>query len=187
MSKRFPIPEFDRDQYKNLDWSEPKYVSPEEQARLIAAAKSGDEKAYGCYPVQANDAFYERFKLQGQHKHVLMCLFPSKDVKVMGRSWAWPIQRAIVVDSLDPARAKVLQEWTTPRPMNTRLGPDDGAVLGGGPVYVVAGHKYADHWIVNRTMVEKKAPAGARGFGLLSATEDDNHDFHACNLTFSWT
>jgi hypothetical protein len=51
----------------------------------------------------------------------------------------------------------------------------------------VAGHKYADHWIVNRTLVEKMAPAAGKGFGMLSATEDDNDDFHACNLTFSWS
>ncbi len=187
MSKRFPVPEFDRDQYKNMEWSEPKYVSSEEQARLIAASKAGDKKAYGCYPVKADEAFYERFKLTGRHKHVLMCLIPKGAVKVVGRSWAWPIQRALVVDSLDAARAKVLQEWTTPRPMNTRLGPDEGTVLSAGPVYVVAGHRYSDHWIVNRTLVEDKAPAGTQGFGMLSATEDESHDFHACNLAFSWS
>lgn len=186
MSKRFPIPEFDRDQYKNMEWSEPRFLSPEEQARLIESARAGDEKAYGCYPVKADEAFYERFKLTGPHKHALLCLLPKKEVKLVGRSWAWPIQRALVVDSLDPQRAAVLQEWTTPRPMNTRLGPDAGTVLEGGPVYVVIGHRYADHWIVNRTLVEKKAPAGAKGFGMLSATDDDNHDFHACNLSFAW-
>jgi hypothetical protein len=186
MSKRFPVPEFDRDQYKNMDWSEPKYLSAVEQARLIASAKAGDEKVYGCYPVKADEAFFERFKLKGQHKHVLMCLLPKKEVKLVGRSWAWPIQRALIVDSIDPARASIVQEWKTPRPMNTRLGPDSGTVLSGGPVYVVAGHQYADHWIVNRTLVEKKAAEG-KGFGMLSATEDDNHDFHACNLTFSWS
>jgi hypothetical protein len=187
MSKRFPIPEFDRDQYKNMEWSEPKFLSPAEQARLIAAAQAGDEKAYGCYAVKADEAFYDRFKLKGQHRHVLMCLLPKKEVKLVGRSWAWPIQRALVVDSLDAAKASVVQEWMTPRPMNTRLGPDSGTTLAGGPVYLVAGHKYADHWIVNRTLVEKKAPAGAKGFGMLSATEDDNHDFHACNLSFVWS
>ena len=78
MSKRFPIPEFDRDRYKNLEWSAPRLLSKVEQEKLIAAARAGDEKAYGCYPVQADAAFFDRFRLVGPHRHVVMCLVPPR-------------------------------------------------------------------------------------------------------------
>lgn len=187
MSKRFPIPEFDRDQYKNMEWKKPKLLSRDEQAKLIEAAKAGDDKAYGSYAVEADEAFYDRFKLQGPHRHAVMCLLPRKQVKLMGRSWAWPIQRAVVVDSLDAAKAKVLQEWKTPRPMNTRLGPDNGVTLDGSVVYAVFGHQYSDHWISNRTRNDTKAVANAKGFDIVSASDESNNDFHACNLSFRWT
>lgn len=185
MSKRFPIPEFDRDQYKNMDWSAPHLLSKDEQERLIAAAKRGDATAFGGYPVPASEAFFDRFKLQGPYKHAVMCLMPTKGVRLVGRSWAWNIQRALVVDSIDPGHSTVLHDWKTPRPMNTRLGPDSGVELDGGVAYVVFGHKYADHWIVNRTLTQREAGSG-RGFAVLSASDDDAHDFHACNLSFSW-
>ena len=185
MSKRFPIPEFDRDQYKNMEWAPPKLLSRDEQARLIAAAKAGDAKAYGSYAVEADEAFYERFKLQGPHRHAVMCILPPGEVTLLGRSWAWPIQRAVVVDSLDAASAKVLQEWKTPRPMNTRLGPDNGVTLGGGVVYAVFGHMYADHWVSNRTRNDTRGVADGKGFSVVSASNDD-YDFHACNLSFRW-
>lgn len=186
MSKRFPIPEFDRDQYKNMEWKPPKLLSPEEQAKVIEAAKAGNADVFGSYAVEADEAFYDRFKLQGPHRHAVMCVLPRKEVKLVGRSWAWPIQRAVVVDSLDAANAKVLQEWKTPRPMNTRLGPDGGVRLEGGVVYAVLGNRYSDHWIANRTLNDTKGVASGKGFNVVSASDDDNHDFHACNLSFSW-
>lgn len=185
MSKRFPIPQFDRERYKNMDWSSPKLVSKPEQARLIAAAKTGDAKAYGCYPVEVDPALLDRFKLTGPYTHAVMCLTPPNGVRLTGRSWAWEIQRAVVLDSLDPAKAKVLQEWKTPRPMNTRLGPDEGVDLNGGVSFVLVGHRYGDHWIANRTLVERKA-ASEQGFSVISSSNDEANDFHACNLSFSW-
>lgn len=188
MSKRFPIPEFDRDQYKNMAWHQSSLLSREEQARLIEAARAGKAEAYGSYAVEADDAFYERFALKGPHRHAVMCLLPpKKEVRLIGRSWAWPIQRAVVVDSLDAKQARVLQEWKTPRCMNTRLGPDKGVAIEGGVVYAVLGHRYSDHWVSNRTMKDTRAAPDGKGFSVVSASDDDNHDFHACNLSFSWT
>ena len=172
MSKRFPIPEFDRDRYKNMAWKEPALLSRDEQSRLAAAARAGDASAYGCHAVEADDAFYERFKVQGPNRHVVMCVLPKGQVRVVGRSWAWPIQRAVLVDSLDVAGARVLQDWTTPRPMNTRLGPDEGVALEGGVVYAVLGHRHGDHWIANRTLEDKRGAANGKGFSLVSATDD---------------
>ena len=184
MSKRFPIPAFAYEQYKNREWAAPGLLSTEEQNRLKLAAKAGDASAYGCHAIDAGTDFYDRFKLRGPHRHVRMCLLPERPVSVVGRSHAWAIQGALLVDSVDAARCNVLHEWTTPRPMNTRLGPENGVTLPGGAVYVVCSHRYADHWIVNRTLVA--GTPGGNGFDLLSASDDDINDFHACNLSLRW-
>lgn len=187
MSKRFPIPEFDRDLYKNRSWSAPRPIPDDEQAKLRAAAQEGRDGIHGAYPVQAPPGLCEKFGLRGDHLHLMMCVLPRKPVTLQGKSWAWYIQRGLVLDSLDPARAQALADWKTPRPMNTRLGPDSGITLPGGVVYAFCGHRYADYWIANRTLADAEAPAGgAQGFSVLSATDDDNNDFHACNLTFRW-
>ena len=187
MSKRFPIPTFEYEQFKNLDWKRPAYVDPREQARLVYAAQTGDEGAYGAYPVQGDAAFYDRFKLRGPHQHAIMCVLPKQqEVQIIGRSHAWFIQQALIVDSLDAANAKVLYEWKTPRPMNTRLGPDDGVRTSGGVYYVICSRQYSDYWIVNRTLVDVRGFGGKRGVGVLSASDDDINDFHACNVWFCW-
>jgi hypothetical protein len=186
MSKRFPIPDFDRDHYKNRPWAPPSPISEDEQKRLIAAAAEGKPGACGAYAVEAPPALCEKFRLRGEHLHLVMCVLPKRKVHLLGRSWAWFIQRGLVIDSLDPATAQVLADWRTPRPMNTRLGPDAGITLPGGVVYAFVGHRYADYWIANRTLTDSDAAAGSQGFSLLSATDDDNNDFHACNLSFTW-
>jgi hypothetical protein len=185
MSKRFPIPAFDYEKFKNMDWAPPKLFSRSEQEQVIAAARSAGSDGFGAHAVAADPGFYERFKLRGPHQHAVMCVLPKVDVKLVGRSHAWAIQQALVVDSLDPDRSKVLFEWKTPRPMNTRLGPDNGVTLQGDVVYVVCSHRYADYWVVNRTLIDH---SGAQpGFGIISAYDDAINDFHACNLSFSWS
>lgn len=188
MSKRFPIPEFEYEQFKNMEWNPPVWVSTQDQARLLEAHKAGDSETCGCYPVQASSAFYDTFKLRGEHRHAVMCVLPNASVTVVGRSHAWARQRVVIVDSLDAADCRVLHEWSTPRPMNTRLGPDDGVNLNGGVVYAVFGHSFADYWIANRIIADNgpNGAAAGRGFRILSASDDDINDFHACNLTFSW-
>lgn len=184
MSKRFPIPEFDRDLYKNMAYQPPRRLSADEQARHLSRAKGGDASAYGAFAVDADEALFERFALRGEGRHAVLCVLPAAGAQLLGRSWAWQIQRAVVLDAIDPASARVLHEWKTPRPMNTRLGPDNGVALPGGPVYVLFGHMYGDHWRPNRTMEDRRA--GGAGFGVVSSSDDANNDFHACNLAFSW-
>lgn len=186
MSKRFPIPEFDRDLYKNLSWQPPRLLSASDQAAMAQRARGNDASAFGCHAVEAADALYERFSLRGPHRHAVMCLTPGKDVRLLGRSWAWEIQRAVVLDSLDPQTANVVQEWKTPRCMNTRLGPDNGVTVPGGTLYVLFGHRYGDHWIANRTMRDPRAAQGSQGFTVVSSSDESNNDFHACNLSFAW-
>lgn len=188
MSKRFPIPEFDRDQFKNLEWSPLTPLAADAQQKLMAAWNSGDAGVCGGYPVAAPDAFFDRFSIRGQHRVAILCLLPKREVTLLGRSFAWKKQLALIVDSLDPASVRPLHEWRTPRPMNTRLGPEDGVKLEGGAVYAVLAHRYADHFVGNRTMVDNDWPdaPGGRGFRVMSSSDDRLSDFHHANLFFSW-
>ena len=77
MSKRFPIPAFDYERFKNMEWAPPKLLSPAEQEQKIGAARSG--QGFGGYPVAADPKFYERFKLRGPNQHAVMCLLPKRD------------------------------------------------------------------------------------------------------------
>jgi hypothetical protein len=106
-------------------------------------------------------------------------------VNILGRSYAWPIQRAWIVDSLDPAGFDVIADWRTPRPMNTRLGPEDGITHSGGAVYLVTARGHGDHWIGNRTIVD--GGAAGNGFQVLSSANEDSRDFHDCNHSFTWS
>lgn len=185
MSKRFPIPEFDRDQCKNRAWSPPTLLGSAEQVRLKDAAKKGDVTAYGAYAVALDPAVAAKFKFEGPHLHAVMCVLPNGTVRMVGRSWAWPVHRALVLDGMD-ANAQVIADWTTPRPMSTRLGPNDGVEIKGGVVYLVVGNRYGSSWIANRSLAESASAGGAQGFDVLSACGDDNNDFHACNVVFRW-
>jgi hypothetical protein len=186
VSKRFPVPDFDRDLFKNLPWTEPSTLSPEEVSTLSDTSQQTEGSAIGAYPVAVSAELAGRFEFKMDGKSAVMCILPAKEVLMSGRSWAWPIQRALIIDSLDPGRATVLADWKTPRPMNTRLGPDKGIVLPARIVFVLCGHQYADHWIANRILVSNDEDGPVRGFSLLSASDDRINDFHSCNLTFSW-
>jgi hypothetical protein len=185
MSKRFPVPEFDRLRYKNLPWSAPALLDG--VAARSGRPGAGAQRAPGAVAVALDDEFCARFKLQGPNRHAVMCVTPTSDVSLVGRSYAWPIQRALIVTSLDADRATVLADWTTPRPMNTRLGPEQGIVVPGGEFYIVCAHGYGDYWIFNRTLIETALDATGRSeLHVTSATEEDNNDFHACNVTATW-
>ncbi len=185
MSKRFPIPEFDRDAFKNRAWSAPVLLDAAGQQRLRDAAKRGETGACGGHAIAVDAALAAKYKFEGAHLHALYCVLPPAPVQLVGRSWAWPIQRALVLDGSAAATAQVLADWTTPRPMNTRLGPDNGITLPGGPVVVLLGHRVGERWIANRTLVSGDGSTAGKGFSVISACGEDN-DFHACNLTFSW-
>lgn len=178
MWQRFPIPEFDRDPFKDRDWRAPAYLSQAKAAEKIAAG------AHGAYPVLPGEDFFAKLDVRGARRHALLCVLPETDVRVLGRSYAWPIQRAWIVDSLDPTGFNVIADWKTPRPMNNRLGPDDGMAHGGGAVYLVTATGYGDHWIGNRTITDNE---GDSGFRVLSSASEDSRDFHACNVSFAWS
>lgn len=180
MSKRFPIPDFDRDQYKNLAWLKPQGLPS------AAALRTNNAAAQGPVAVAIDSQLAAKFKFEGEHLHAMMCTLPPGPVSIVGRSWAWPVQRALILDSLEASSAKVITDWTTPRPMSTRIGPDDGIEHQGATVYLLTGHRYGDHWISNRSLCGEKSPSAGNGFSVLSASDDEMNDFHACNIYFSW-
>lgn len=177
--KRFPVPEFEHDQFKDMAYAPPQMCSPEE------ARAQGQLGGYATMP---GADLLERFQIKGEHAHAVACVLPDKPTHLLGRSWAWKIQRALVLDSLQAASARVLHDWKTPRPMNTRLGPDDGVTLPGGIVFVITACRFADHWLGNRSIIQNNAPAsaGRKGFRILGSSEPDFSDFHHTYLAFDW-
>lgn len=182
---RFPIPEFDYKPLKNMTWQEPSWLPDSEVARIVAAQKKGDASVLGAHPIKASDAFFDKLGFKGDKRHVVMCVLPDKPVKLVGRSRAWFIQRAVGVDSLDPGAMKTVFDWKTTRPICTRLGPDAGVTLNGGIVYVVCGRSFGDRWIGDRTILDNGWKKGA-GFRVLAASDDGPDDFHEVCLTFEW-
>ena len=184
---RFPIPEFDFEPLKNMEWSPPAPISQTEEQELLKALAAGDTSVCGAHAVTMPSQFLERFRLRGQSHPAILCLLPKAGARMIGRSHAWFINRALVVDSLDPANAKVIVDWTTPRPMNTRLGPDDGIPVAGA-VYAICARRYSDYWTTNRTIIDSnwKGPPGTQGFSILSSCEEEVNDFHHANLRFQW-
>lgn len=186
--RRFRVPEFDHIALKNMPWKPPVFLDPGEAQRFVAARLKGDTSSVGAYPVMPSDALFDRLGLRGDYRHALLCILPDRVVTLLGRSMAWPIQQAWILSSLDPESPGILAQWKTPRPMNTRLGPDNGIELTDKVVYALVGHRYGDHWIGNRSIIQAdwKKEASSGGFAILSSANKDVDNFHDCNLYFSW-
>lgn len=175
-AKRFPVPEFDRHELKNRDWRPP----------AVQAGFSG--AAAEMVAIDAGKDFYDRFSFQGEHLVAIACQFPAgASVTASGNSFAWPIQRAMIADSLDAATCNVIADWITPRPMNTRLGPDSGVSIECAEAYVLLGHRVADYWVSNRIALDSEWPGpSGNGFRILSSSEDQIDDFHDAVVYFNW-
>lgn len=186
--KRFPVPEFNRNEFKEMAYTATTPLSPSDANALIERRKGEALDVYGGHVVMPAEALFERFKIRGEFRHAVMCLLPSAPVNLLGRSWAWKIQRALVLDSLEASSANVLHEWKTPRPMNTRLGPDDGVTVAGGTCYVITANKYADHWLGNRSIIDRewRPGSGRTGFRILGSSDPEIPDFHHTYLAFDW-
>ena len=183
-AKRFPLPEFNYEPLRDLAWSEPDYLSDLEVDRLVAMGTDGEECQQMSYPVRASDQFFKKFNVTGEYRHAVLCRTPNSDIHVVGRSHAWKKQRLIIVDSLDPDRYNVLLDWSTSRPMSTRLGPKEGVTMPGGIWFAVFAHMIGTHLVGNRTLTQ----TGTDGLELsiLSSSESDMDDFHDCNLYLHW-
>ena len=134
MATRFPVPEFDYEELKGRDYHEPVTVDAAEANRLAAAAAAGDTAVFGAYPVAASDAFFDVLDVRDGHRTAVLCLLPASGVTMMGRSHAWRRQRVAVVDGVPGDSPSLLAEWKTPRPMNTRLGPQNGVGAPAPPI-----------------------------------------------------
>jgi hypothetical protein len=185
--KRFPIPEFDHMALKDMSWEQPIFLEPADAQRLVSTRLNGDLAAIGAYPLMPSDALFDHLRLRGDHRHAVLCILPDRWT-VMGRSNAWPIQQAWIVLSLEPRNLDVIAQWKSPRPMNTRLGPENGIEGSAKVVYVLTGHRYGDHWIGNRSIIQPQwnKDGASGGFAIVSASADDVNNFHDCNLYFSW-
>jgi len=117
MSKRFPIPVFDHEQYKNLEWSAPVLLGGDDQARLKRAAAAGDASAFGSYPIAAAADFYERFKLRGR----------IRAVSAHGKMTATAL-------SLIPVAVAILMFYTNPEYVKFFFTDDVGQIMLGSAV-----------------------------------------------------
>ena len=187
MAKRFPIPAFDHDELKSLDWTAPDLLDLEAAARIVEAADNGDTSVYGAYPVAASDAFLDALSVRGDHRHAVLCVMPSTGVTMLGRSYAWKIQRAMAASTVDGPSTQFLLDWKTPRPMNTRFGPEDGVPSPASAMYLVLAHQYSDYWVANRTIADNAwAGFSGNGFRVLSADSGEFDDFHSSVVSFDW-
>ena len=187
MAKRFPIPEFDHEALKSLAWTSPDLLDLAAAARIVEAAEDGDTSACGAYPVAASDAFLDSLSVRGAYRHAVLCVMPAAGVRVLGRSYAWRIQRAVAAHGAEAPPAELLVDWKTPRPMNTRLGPGDGIAAPAAAMYLVLAHRYSDHWVANRTIVDGAwTGSSGNGFRVLSCDNDESDDFHASVVSFEW-
>ena len=187
MAKRFPIPEFDHDELKSLDWTAPELLDLEAAERIVEAAGSGDTSVYGAYPIAVSEAFLDSLAVRGDHRHAVLCVMPATGVTMLGRSYAWKIQRAMAATAVDGPSTGLLVDWKTPRPMNTRLGPGEGTASPAAAMYVVLVHRFSDYWVANRTIADNEwtGPSG-NGFRVLSGDSDEYDDFHSSVVSFYW-
>ena len=188
MAKRFPIPEFDHDELKSLDWTAPDLLDLEAAARIVGAAEDGDTSVYGAYPVAASEAFLDSLPVRGDHRHAVLCVMPAAGVRMLGRSYAWKIQRAMAAPAVDGPSTQLLLDWKTPRPMNTRLGPEDGMRSPAAALYLVLAHQYSDYWVANRTIADNEwSGQTGNGFRVLSCDSEEFSDFHSSVVCFDWS
>lgn len=184
--KRFPLPEFNYEPLKNLEWTEPDYMGNEVIEKLMSTRVENGAGVPVCLPVPASDEFFERFGIVGEFRHAVLCISPNTDVRVTGRSHAWKKQRLIVVDSLDTENSNVILDWKTTRPMSTRLGPTEGTTIAGGVWFAMFTHIIGDHLVGNRTLERVNSSGSEKSFSVLSSSDPELNDFHDCNLYAEW-
>ena len=185
--KRFHVPKFDHRPLKGLTYSAPPIIGRDEEARIAEAAAAGDASIAGAYGVEPDAALLERLAFQGDCKQMMMCALPTAGGHLLARSYAWFNQRAFVLDGNAPD-ASVLHEWHTPRPNNTRFGPEDGAPIERRVIYLLNGRILDDHTRGNRIMVDANwtPDDGAGGYRIIAACDPGEDNFHDSCFEVTW-
>ena len=174
---RFPIPSFDHKKLRGLDWTQPIFLS-EDDINLKIGAKS----TYGGFTVEAPESVTSKFSIRGEYVHAILCVVPS-GTRIVGRSYSWWLQRALIIDSLNSEECKIICDWRTPRPMNSRFGPEEGIVLEHDCFYILSCHNHGEHWDGNRTLIQDHD----NGRLILGSAKKGTNNFHEFCLTFSWS
>jgi hypothetical protein len=185
--KRFSVPAFDYGPLKKMTYEPPAPISSVEAKRIAEAAAAGDKSVAGGYAVEPDAALLERLDFRGAHRDMILCALPGPGAHLLGRSQAWFNQRAFILDRNAPD-AETLYCWRTPRPMNTRFGPETGVTLDRAVVYILSGRILSDHTRGNRVMIDRDWPpgAGGSGFRILAACDEGSDDFHDSCFELSW-
>lgn len=184
--KRFPVPEFDYRSLKGLAYDPPAPIPADEADRIAAAARAGDRSVAGAYAVEPDAALLESLAFQGDPAQMILCAAPGDGARLLGRSNAWYNQRAYFLDR-NAADAATLLEWRTPRPNNTRFGPEDGLAPPDAALYLLSGRILANHALSNRLMIQSGwSGDGRSGFRVIAACDSGANDFHDSCFEFSW-
>ena len=56
----------------------------------LRPGETGEASAYGAYPVMPAEDFFAQLDVRGEHRHALLCVLPGAEVRILGRSHAWP-------------------------------------------------------------------------------------------------
>lgn len=185
--KRFPVPAFDYAPLKGLSYAAPTPISRDEAVQRAAAAAGGDSAAVGAVAVEPDQALLERLDFRGDFQTMMLCALPGPGAHLLGRSYAWFNQRAFILAD-NSAEAEPIHTWRTPRPMNTRFGPEEGVTLAQSHVYLLSGRIVADYTRGNRVMVDNDwtAGEGGAGFRVIAACNEGDDNFHDSCFMFSW-
>ena len=184
--KRFPVPEFDHNSLKGMNFDSPAPISAEEEKRVVEAAKASDSSVTGAYAVTPSPALLEHLSFEGDNRQMILCVLPEGGAHVLGRSMAWFNQRAYFLDSNTPD-AKTILTWHTPRTHNTCLGPEDGIDLELPYFYLLSGRITEDSSIGNRVVIDADwKPDSGQGFRILCACDKGEANFHDSCFMVSW-
>lgn len=185
--KRFPVPAFDYRSLKQMTYDPPAPISGAEVARIVEAAAAGDRSVAGGYAVQPDADLLERLDFRGSHRDMIFCALPGPGAQLLGRSFAWYNQRAFILGR-NAADAETLYCWRTPRPNNTRFGPETGVTLDQSVIYILSGRIVSDHTRGNRVMIDRTWSPGAdrQGFRIVAACDEGANGFHDACFELSW-
>jgi len=189
---RFPVPAFDSGPLKKMAYEPPAPISGAEAARIVKAAEAGDSSVAGGYAVEPDAALLEKLDFRGDYRTMILCALPGPGARLLGRSYAWFNQRAFILDR-NAADAEILYNWRTPRPMNTRFGPETGVILDRATICILSGRILADHTRGNRVMIDHDwSPGdGLAGFRIAAACDEGGgkeggDDFRNACFELSW-